>query len=337
MATTARTYAVRGATAGLDPVLVSRLERFANEVAHEDIIVYSGKRSAAHNRAVGGVTDSQHLTGDAVDARTSSGRLLGTIAAPDVFAKFGLLTGNVANFFNGKPDPGHVGLSTTSSSGGGTTSSSSIQNPDDFWYAVETALGAKHDRATHDFLVSWSIAENTKATNNPLATTLKLPGSTGLSGNPDGVQQYATPEQGVAATAQTIKGYPSILAALRRGVSFGSLSSPSITRELNIWSGHRSAGATVTDYVRNILLNFQGNPNANSASDWFSYDAGNLAHDAKTVLDKVAPWASGLTSLIGNLLNPNTWRRIALVIAGAVLVMAGMFLVARNAGAGAVG
>lgn len=282
----------------------------------------------------GGFAGDPHelrIAADATIGGVPIGQYPGAVAA--IHAQ-GLRSGATDFTYQGKPDPAHVDAVSSPSNSPGTSSGGTIKTADDFWYAVESQLGLPHNQVTHDFLVSWSIAEGTSAKNNPLATTLRLPGSTGLSGNPDGVQQYATPEQGAQATADTIKKYPSIMAVLKGNASpFGN---PALNRELNIWSGQRSKGTAVTDYVRNILLNFQGNPSGKSASDWLSGTGAGVASAVKKATEaSVAPWAwaSGFATLLGNLTSTHLWWRVGLMLAGGVLILAGLAWLAHSAGA----
>ena len=53
---------------GLDPKLVEMLDR-ARGFSHYPFIITSGKRTALQNDAAGGVSDSSHLRGLAVDLR----------------------------------------------------------------------------------------------------------------------------------------------------------------------------------------------------------------------------------------------------------------------------
>ncbi len=67
-------------------------------------------------------------------------------------------------------------------------------------------------------MVAWETAEGTAARWNPLATTLRMPGSTSF--NSVGVQSYVSLEQGLRATVLTLRngaeshGYGAILSAL---------------------------------------------------------------------------------------------------------------------------
>jgi hypothetical protein len=65
------------------------------------------------------------------------------------------------------------------------------------------ALGATATPERIRFLVAWQAAENTAAAFNPLATTLRLPGSTGF--NRSGVQNYQDELMGLAATLLTLR------------------------------------------------------------------------------------------------------------------------------------
>jgi hypothetical protein len=318
------------------PAFLAALNR-VGQALNRVIDIFSG--SGGPDVRGGGFAGDPHDLRIAADATINGvpiGQYPGAVAA--IHAQ-GLRSGATDFTYQGKPDYAHVdavndpSLDLTKNSPG-TSTGGTIQTADDFWYEVEKQLGLPHDRATHAFLVSWATAEGTTAQNNPLATTLKLPGSTGLSGNPDGVQQYATPEQGATATADTIKKYPSIVTMLRRGVSYQSASSPGVVRELNIWSGQRSAGAKLTDYVSNILANYQGNPTGKSGSDWLSTTGGvGAAASAVAGAAKDAvSWTASAAKVLGKLLDPSTWRRFGLMLAGGVLIIAGLGWLAHSAG-----
>lgn len=93
-----------------------------------------------------------------------------------------------------------------------------------------------------DFLVSWAAMEggnwNNTAQFNPLNTTLRVPGSTVMSGgNTAGVQAYTSWQQGLEATAQTLAGYPAILAALKAGNAMDVNRSGGMGNDLSKWSG----------------------------------------------------------------------------------------------------
>lgn len=227
-------------------------------------------------------------------------------------------------------------LMATSTQGSGTAG---ITTERDFWAAVLGNIGAPVTDNNIVNLQAWAKAEGTSAKNNPLATTLKLGGSSGLPGNPDGVQQYATPELGAQATARTITNglYPKLASLLRHDQGFGAnAGNPELSRELNKWSGQADAGTRVTSYVSNVLKNAQGIVGSGSAADWLSIDGNDVAAAAagaaKKAADAVAPWAGGLAHLLGNLVDPHTWWRVGLMLAGGVLIMLGLVKMAQSSG-----
>jgi hypothetical protein len=149
------------------------------------VVIFSGHRTDAYSNAVGGFAGDPHTQGIAVDA-TIDGRPIGSYpGAVAIIHKFGARSGATDFQYNGKSDPAHVDLvgSAGATQNAAAATGSSIDSPDTFWYAVETKLGLPHTRSTHAFLVSWATVENTKAAFNPLATTMREPGSTGLAGN----------------------------------------------------------------------------------------------------------------------------------------------------------
>lgn len=224
----------------------------------------------------------------------------------------------------------HVGLQSRAQKAGGGASpvaASGIDSLDEFWYAVETKLGIANRPAARKFLQAWAGAEGTKARNNPLATTLQLPGSAPFASNPDGVQEYPTPELGAEATARTIQGYPSLLGVLK-----GSQSpfSPPVFSALNTWSGQRDKGAAMTPYVRNVILAFQGNPSGKSAADIGSFDLGDAASAAAGAASGALDAALAIPRFLAKLVDPHNLLRAGQILAGATLVLTGVVLLARQ-------
>ena len=89
------------------------------------------------------------------------------------------------------------------------------------------ALDAPVTEGNMTLLLAWMYRENTRAENNPFATTFNLDGSTQY--NDAGVRNFATFEEGVEATVRTFDPegvsetnpdrYNDIVAALRAGTS----------------------------------------------------------------------------------------------------------------------
>jgi hypothetical protein len=122
----------------------------------------------------------------------------------------------------------------TDSAGIGTVSVTSSTETA-FIKAVLADLGAPASKADVMSLASWLPHEGTVAAYNPMASTMREPGSTTF--NYDGVQNYVSATQGASATAATLADgwYPLIVEALRSGR--GLCDSPSLADEFLKWSG----------------------------------------------------------------------------------------------------
>lgn len=94
-------------------------------------------------------------------------------------------------------------------------------------------------------VVVWASSENTQAENNPLATTLQFEGSTNF--NEVGVKNYATYQEGLAATKATILNgdYGAILACFDKSASPAETCS---TIENSVW-GSKPSSQLVADVL----------------------------------------------------------------------------------------
>ena len=94
-----------------------------------------------------------------------------------------------------------------------------------------------------DFLASWALIEggnwNNTAHYNPLNTTQPEAGSSGIAGNPDGVQSYVSWAQGFQATITALNNgyYPDILLALEQGNATAANNANQLAENLSKWSG----------------------------------------------------------------------------------------------------
>jgi hypothetical protein len=89
-----------------------RLLKSINSVAaaHGKVVdIISGYRSNQHSNSVGGFAGDPHTKGLAVDASVN-GQPIGNVFGPGVWSGYGVRSGNVPNFYQGKPDPGHLDL-----------------------------------------------------------------------------------------------------------------------------------------------------------------------------------------------------------------------------------
>lgn len=99
-----------GNTTGLKPEFMNALGQAVKSLGASEVVIESGYRDPGHNQSVGGVSHSNHLTGDAIDGYViiNGQRVpLGT-ALKAVASKYGLRSGDTPGFYNGNPDPNHV-------------------------------------------------------------------------------------------------------------------------------------------------------------------------------------------------------------------------------------
>lgn len=117
-------------------------------------------------------------------------------------------------------------------------------------------LGMPVTSSNETFLYNWQQREGGGGANNPLNTTLRVPGSTSLSGNSAGVQNYPSQSVGLAATAQTIEGgyYPSIVGALRSGNAEAVNQSGGLSSNLLKWSGGGYSHVGAAPYTGGKLM-----------------------------------------------------------------------------------
>lgn len=160
------------------------------------------------------------------------------------------------------------------------------------WTGWETqlldAIGAPVTSENIAFLDAWALSEgpadtigggeNQGGQYNPLATTLKTSGSIGTY-NSDGVQDYASAEDGISATAQTLtqgayaESYSGIVAALKSGNPYtyngtnGAGSGiASILNGLNIWGSKGFAQTFLAGGAASGATSTSGNANTTAQS-----------------------------------------------------------------------
>ena len=103
--------------------------------------------------------------------------------------------------------------------GGGDGSRTVSSSFNKFGTDLLAALGLPPTTSNLRAINAWAQAEGTRAANNPLATTQRMEGATNF--NSVGVKNYTSYEQGVAATAKTLRNgrYDNVLAAFKAGNS----------------------------------------------------------------------------------------------------------------------
>jgi hypothetical protein len=92
----------------------------------------------------------------------------------------------------------------------------------EFMHKVLADLGIEKTLDAREAIAAWMQAEGGSADNNPLNTTLVLPGSTTMPGNTAGVQEYASADSGVEATVRTLREEGHGYAKIRRRLRFGA-------------------------------------------------------------------------------------------------------------------
>lgn len=99
-----------GNTQGENQGFLGALGQAVSDVGGSQVRLISGYRSPEHNKAIGGAPNSLHTRGAAMDGEVLIGGKwvpLGAALLP-VARRYGLRSGDVPGFFNGKPDPNHV-------------------------------------------------------------------------------------------------------------------------------------------------------------------------------------------------------------------------------------
>jgi hypothetical protein len=125
--------------------------------------------------------------------------------------------GLVSDLLSGIPG---IGSLLGGSSGGGGSSASVTSGPGmrNFAIAVLGGIGAPPTAANINTIEAWARREGGGGANNPLNTTLGMPGATDF--NSVGVKNFTSLSQGATATVRTLLGggaYSSIVAALKTG------------------------------------------------------------------------------------------------------------------------
>jgi hypothetical protein len=127
--------------------------------------------------------------------------------------------------------------STGQATGGAVNGTAPANASQTAWFtALLKSIGAPSTSANIQSLSDWYSHENSSwppaASNNPFNSTLSAPGATTF--NSVGVRNYATPTQGISATASTLNGYPGVIAALKSG---SGLCGQGLASEFLKWSG----------------------------------------------------------------------------------------------------
>ena len=126
-----------------------------------------------------------------------------------------------------------------------------------FAQKVLTRIGAPVNDANMAVMTAWMDREGSAATYNPLATTWKYGNYTNF--NKVGVRNFETEMDGVIATANTLKGYPSLTAAFKLGEPWTAANGDAA---INKWSNHGYGFGEIL----NLAAKKSTNPNLQAAA-----------------------------------------------------------------------
>lgn len=211
-------------------------------------------------------------------------------------------------------DPGGKAASPVS---GQAAPSSAGSNTFSGWeQAILRGIGAPVNTATIAFLDAWHSFEQSGATNNPLNTTQTASGASNF--NSAGVKNYPNASIGASATTRTLLNgrYPNVLAALRSGNPFSYFIAhgSAVSSQLNTWGSG------------NFAKFLQGGGTATN------YPGQNIVNDVGQATQAVADAIGGVGSFLGKLIDPHNMLRGLQIVAGGVLVLVGIYLLARQVG-----
>lgn len=238
-----------------------------------------------------------------------------------------LLLGAAAVPSTGSAPPSAPG-SIPTGGGTGTLAPGDPVSRQHFADAVLIGAGAPVTKNNRILMVAWQLAEGTSARNNPYATTQQIRGtgnadSTGLPGNPDGVQEYKTTVQGIQSTVATLVNgrYATILVNLHRSAD------PHITAQAVVaspWGTHDLSSAIV-DKVANNYAFYAGQSIGPNSVDDTNVKGG--VTDVVPGADTAAAALSGVSDFLSLLTKGSTWIRVAEVV-GALAVIIVVVVVA---------
>lgn len=185
--------------------------------------------------------------------------------------------------------------------------------------------GIRVTQPNMDAVVAWIMAEGTEAKNNPLATTQEGPNGT-TDFNSVHVKNYPTVQAGLHASLVTINNgrYGAILHALQAGNNAGRVT---LAIDTSPW-GTKHSTAVLPRVVLDRASAYGGLISAQTEPGLDDSAQGTIGipNPVAPVLDV----ASSAAQLVGALLNPATWQRVALFIVGAAMAGIGVVFLVRE-------
>ena len=245
-----------------------------------------------------------------------------------------------------------MSISTTAAAASSSSSSASvpsqINSPLDWAIVLLKYMNLPVTTSNVSFLVGWAVAEggawHNTATGNPLNTTLRTAGSKTIANNSAGVQAYPSWAAGIQATAQTLQGYPEIMAGLRAGDAASADLAGSMGSDLKRWSGDAyqvvPPSSVSSSQVANLDLSW-GQIGSSILKDlgWaFDFGASGAAVGSQAV-GGVSGAEHGINA-IGHFFNSLgegvTWIRLLEIVGGFLVMGLGLYLYVKIAFPGVV-
>jgi len=310
--------------------LLDRLESLAKATGKK-LYIFSGYRSSSYSAAHGGFSGDPHTQHIATDVTTAGGTPIGQAIPVQTIQAYGLRSGNVPDFYQGKPDPSHVDLVGVGAPSAGKTFGANTQGISQWEQGFLTAIAAPVTTANVKFLRLWAKLEGVKSSaKNPLATTQDAKGATNY--NSVGVKNYPDLQTSVAATAATIKNgrYPAILSALRSGDP-----SKYLKQDHNAQKNALSEASTWGTGAQLIIGAVEGNYSSGGGGILAGLgSAGNAVAGAEqTTAQAIAAPFAAIGDFFSWISNGENIRRIGMVLLGAVMFILGAYLLAKQEGA----
>lgn len=202
-------------------------------------------------------------------------------------------------------------------------------SPAAFSKAVLADLGAPQTAPNEQSLIAWFLLEGGGGQNNPMNTTLKTSGSTGVF-NSDQVQDYATPADGAAATASTLQSsdYSAIVNDLKAGSGLANPGSAAATEFLT-WSGNGYSSVSGTFDQAAAYLKGGGSVATQGAGGSTTGSSGSGS----------TPTPAASTGIVGDILSAmglgsgdinSLLERAGLMILGGIMIVVGIVILFKD-------
>jgi hypothetical protein len=192
--------------------------------------------------------------------------------------------------------------------------------------AILAGLGAPQTAANVNSLIDWFEMEGGGGTNNPLNVSVASVGGQGAI-NSSGVQNIATPADGVASTVAFLEdnNYSAIVSALKSGQGLIGSTSAAIAEELSAWSGggyNAVAGTSDATNITPVASTSGGSSSASNPSGSTTYSTLGTTSIIDTVSGLAKDIAIALDYTLGIFGRGQGWRIVFTVLTVVTAYMA---------------